>query len=80
MESILFTTLSATEEANLSGGTYSYVKYEKYEKTTKYKKVKHTPVKKYTVVKVGGITIDVKTFTNVIAGKDNDGNVQINQG
>ena len=71
MESTLFTTLTATEEANLSGGTKSH----------KPKKDKYTPViKKYPVVKIEPVSINVKIFTNVIAGIDNDGNTQVNQG
>ena len=66
MESTLFTTLTATEEANLSGGT-KLVKPKKEEK----------PKKEYYTY--APITIDVKKFTNVIDGKDNDNNTQINQ-
>ena len=70
MESTLFTTLTATEEANLSGGN----------KPVKPKKEEKPKKEYYSVIKYAPITIDVKVFTNVIAGKDNDGNTQINQG
>ncbi|MCC5602959.1 hypothetical protein [Nostoc favosum] len=73
MESTLFTTLTATEEANLSGGK----KYEKHEKPAKPKKEDPKPPTKYPVV-LPKIDINVITQLNVIAGNDNDGNVQAN--
>ncbi|MCC5602958.1 hypothetical protein [Nostoc favosum] len=75
MESTLFTTLTATEEANLSGGKSYYD--EKPKKPAKHKKEEpKTPVK-YPVV-LPKIDINVITQLNVIAGNDNDDNVQAN--
>jgi len=68
MESTLFTTLTATEEANLSGGT----KYNDY-KPAKPHKPSAKPAKPAVP---SALTINTLVALNLIVGNDNDGNVQ----
>jgi hypothetical protein len=68
MESTLFTTLTATEEASLSGGT----KYNDY-KPAKPHKPSAKPAKPAVP---SALTINTLVALNLIVGNDNDGNVQ----
>jgi len=71
MESTLFTTLTATEEANLSGGT----KYNDY-KPAKPHKPSEKPAKPAKPAVPSALTINTLVALNLIVGNDNDGNVQ----